>query len=69
MRSNASRRADSTVAEPVTICIPSETLVPQARASWPFTSTQHVSQVWIGPSCGVVANLGNLSPSLIDDVD
>ncbi len=31
---------------------PCETIVPQARASWPFTSTKQVSHVWIGPSCG-----------------
>ena len=39
-------------AEFVETFIESETTVAQARTSFPATSTMHVSQVWIGPSCG-----------------
>ena len=39
------------LAEFVATFIASATTIAQARTSFPFTSTMHVSQVWTGPSC------------------
>ncbi len=50
MRLNASRCAALAVSDFVKTFIPADTLVAQARTSWPSISTMHVSHVWIGPS-------------------
>ena len=49
--------------------MPATITVAQARTSLPSTSTMQVSQVWIGPKYGVVADLRQWNAGTIDRVD
>ena len=57
MRSKASRWAMSTCWPSVSTIMPVVTGVAQARTRAPSTLTMQVSQLWMGPICGQVADL------------